>query len=230
MKYVVVGSAILATMAAASSAMGQSFNIDFGTNVASPTPPNTFGGAANSVGTWNQINATTSNLAVPLNGLNGAALPGVTITQVGDGDASFFSNNAATTGDFQNLLDDILDLGSSATPADNFLVAGLANGTYDVYTYAWAPDSNTFITSVDVNATGAQAVGGVFSGSFQQGITHALHTVTINNGQINIALDSTTGFGSFNGLQVVLVPGPGAMAIFGLAGLISRRSRDRRRS
>jgi hypothetical protein len=215
---------IAAVAISATTAMGQSFNIDFGnTAPGAGSPAASYGAAAGQVGTWQTIASVVAGGAgVTLNDLTGAPTLAKLVSATAN--PSFGFNNAGTSGNDQLLMDDILDLGGAGS-TDTFTITNLTNGTYDVYTYAMAPDSNTFITSVNVNATGAQNVGGAWVPGFSQGVTHAKHTVTITNGTITINTATVTGFSSLNGLQIVLVPAPGSIALLGLAGLCGPRRR-----
>jgi hypothetical protein len=179
------------------TASGQNINIDYGKVFAAPS--NAYAGAAGQAGAWNLLFNTPG--ALPLMDIDGNATS-ATISDVTGGNLDFSFNNAGTVGDDQALLDDLIDLGG-AGQADTFMVDGLEPASYDVYTYAWAPDNSTFITSVNVNAAGAQNVGGVWPGSLMQGVTHAFHAVDAPNGTLTINFTTVSGFSSFNGLQIV---------------------------
>jgi hypothetical protein len=185
------------------SVTAQSFNIDCGTGLGVPT--SAYGAAAAQPGFWNQIASVAGGAPITLNNLSGAATP-VTITSA-TSNPSFSFNNPATTGDNQALMDDLLDLGGAGA-MDTFTISGLMPGNYTVYTYAGAPDDGTFVTSVNVNGTGAQNVGGPWTAPFmfQQGVHYALHTVTISAGTITINTATVNGFSSLNGIQIVFGP------------------------
>jgi hypothetical protein len=185
-----VGAAALLTAPLAA----QSFNIDCGTGFGAPAA--TYGAAAGQPGTWNQKTAAG---ATPLVNLAGAATP------VTCGTATFISfsfNNATTNGDDQALLDDLSD------GLQTFTIAGLAAGTYDIYTYAWAPDvPGAALTNVAVTPPGGN---GIVVGSSAVGPPpfatpghYSLHNVTITAGQnIVIALTQSVSFVSCNGIQI----------------------------
>src|SRR6202008_4056147 len=92
----------------------------------------------------------------------------------------FVFDNPGTAGDDGKLMDDAHDGALTLT------FAGLLNGDYDVYTYAWAPDSGTFLTNVSVvgSPNPMQAIGGSWPGGFAQGVTHAKHRVSVTNGTL----------------------------------------------
>jgi len=181
----------------AGAAHGQGFNIDYG--LAFSAPSDSYGAASGQTGFWNDLGG--SNTApIALADLNGNAT-NVTIQNV-NGNAAFSFNNALTSGDDEALMDDLLDLGA-AVQTDTFIIAGLAAGEYDVYTYAWAPDSSTFLTGVSVNGSTQTLVGGAWSG-FAEFITHALDTVTLAGGEdLVFTMEALAGFGSLDGIQVV---------------------------
>lgn len=216
----ILGLSVLAM--ASSFAMAQSFNIDFDSpgTVFSPGPANAFGAAAGQAGFWN---ALASYTAMPLSDLAGNAT-GVTFNSNAGSQYSF--DNAATTGDVQLLMDDVLDPGTGA----QFNFAGLANGQYSVYTYGWAPDSNAYVTNVTINGN-LQTVGGAFNGTtFVQGVTHALHSVNVTNGTLTIDIGVGASFASVNGIQLVQtpVPEPGTLVALSIGGLALLRFRRKR--
>jgi hypothetical protein len=198
---------------AATTASAQSFNLDSDTGVAGNTamgaPSATFGGAAAQPGTWNVISGITT-LSIPLLKLDGSA-SGATFTRQSAAGGNFAFDNTNTSGDFQLLLDDGYDLSALPTGFVTFTFSGLQNGTYDVYTYAVAPDFPPDITTVRIgtDTSTAQDCGGTIPvGSFTQGVTHTKHTVVVTNGTIEIQADGKTAadFGTINGIQLKLIP------------------------
>jgi hypothetical protein len=126
----------------------------------------------------------------------------------------------------------VWDLGSTTGTPLSLAFNNLTNGNYSVYVYAMAPDSSTFITNVNINAAagagnpGNQQVGGLYpgGGNFALGVTHSLHQVVVSNGSMTINLSTASGFGSLARIQL-LIPAPGAHAVFGLAGMMGSRRR-----
>lgn len=210
------------------SAQAQSFNIDIN-STAGLVPSSAFGAAAGQAGVWNSVDGGVTPQA--LVDLSGNAT-GVTWTSAfSNGIFASLTNLPGADTETVNLLTDVLDLETPGN-SDTFTIAGLQNGTYEVYTYAMAPDSGDFRTDVNVNGTGVQTVGGAFTGSFVLGVTHSMHTVTVTDGIITIntsvpTIAGITNFGSLAGVQLVLVPGPGALALLGIAGLAGSRRRRR---
>ena len=197
--------ALLGTLALGSAAFGQSINIDCGANSTFPIPSDTYGAAAAQAGSWNAISSSASGAA--LVAIDGAPT-GVTASVAG-AFGNFEFNNASTSGDDQNLLDDIIDVGSAGSVV-TLTLAGLADGDYSIYTYAWTPDNPTgFSTNISIaGATGGtQTISGPFSGTHVQGDTYALHTLSISGGgSVIITAATNSGFGSINGVQIVSAP------------------------
>jgi hypothetical protein len=198
------------TLILASPAAAQSVNVDIGLNTVFPVPASTYGAAAAQPGTWNGVSGALAGSAA-LNGLNGSP-SGVSVSRSGVS-GNFSHDNAGTTGDDDSMMDDCQDLGGAGS-ASTWTFTGLANGNYQVFTYAWAPDDGTFRTVVTVatSADPAQTVGGDWPGSHVLGTTYALHNVTVTAGSLSVtattADDPVFGFGSLNGIQIKNVPPP----------------------
>jgi hypothetical protein len=208
----------------ASSAFGQSHNIDFNQTVGAGAgvPAVTYGAAAAQPGSWQPIGSVAANAPIALSGLNG--LPsGASFTSL-TANPIFGFNNVGTTGDNELLMDDGLDMGGTGA-TDTFTFTNLQNGTYDLYVYAWAPDSATFITTVNQGGNPVP-VGGAWGGGLSAGVTHAVFSgVVVNAGTLQFTTATTSGFSTLNGIQLVLIPSPGALAMLGVAGLVGSRRR-----
>jgi hypothetical protein len=184
----------------ASEAAAQSFNVDIGDPL-DPVPANTYAAAAAQAGEWNAISAGTDAPLVDLAGV----LTTVTLT-TGSNSFDFYSNNPATTGDDEALLDDAADV----FPApETYTISGLSDGDYEIFTYAWAPDSD--FDHLDVEVVGSpdpiQNVGGAWTGSHVQGVTYARHRVTVAGGStvtINF-IEFNLELMTVNGMQIVKV-------------------------
>jgi hypothetical protein len=197
----------------AAGAHAQKFNLDVGNATGNPVPAASFGGAAGQTGTWS-IAPIVVGVASPIADVTGAAT-GATITMSG---GSFYSNLAnlpSASVDVLNLMSDIQD---PETGAKTWTVQNLVAGTYDVYTYAMAPDDPTLRTDVSVagSADPMQTVGGAWAGSFVLGLTHAKHRVVVNGGPLVITVAASpsppgpgVNFGSVNGFQIVKIDGTG---------------------
>jgi hypothetical protein len=189
------------------TAFAQDLNIDIATLTGTPT--NAYGGAAAQPGTWNTLVSATG----PYSGLNLLNTAGVATTADvsntgGFGDFNF--NNGGTLGDDQALMDDCQDVGGVGGTT-TWTFSQLTNGTYNVYTYSWAPDSGTFLSNVTVpgsSSTNPQLVGGNWPGVQTQGVTFAKHTVVVAAGSLSVTIATVSGFASVNGFQLDLQAGP----------------------
>jgi len=182
-------------VASAGTASAQSINIDLSTTFG--TPSNTFA-AAGLAGTWNPIQIATGPF--PLVDLAGA-MTAATISRTAGVGYDFSYNNAGTFGDDEALMDDGQDPSSDST----WTIANLAAGNYTVYTYAWAPDSATYVSNVVVNGGTATPVGGAWPSGYVAGITHSVDNVAIAaGGSITIRIYVNTSFATFDGVQIVL--------------------------
>ncbi len=198
----------------ASTAGAQSFNVDVGSVAFGfGTPAATYGAAANSAGPWNAIDADQLGTGVytsaPLTTTTGAASP--VVLEFDPLGLSFFPlefDEPNTLGDDESLMDDAY----YASGSHQLTVRNLAAGSYVVYSYAMAPDSNAYQTGVEVvgSTDPLQAVGGDFSAGFQLGVTHARHAVTVAaGGTIVINFSVANQFDTINGLQIVAGSGGG---------------------
>ncbi len=201
--------------ALAASAGAQGFNIDFGSaGFGFGVPASTFGAAGNQPGTWNGVDTDlfgTGPYITSLLRLDGSP-SGVTLNLDPLGSGGFLPlefDGPTTTGDAQALFDDCFYNSALST----FTISGLTPGEYRIFTYAMAPDSNAFFTSVEVTGSpdGIQLVGGDFAAGFQSGVTHSEHRITVTaGGSVTINTDVGTSFDSINGLQIVPL-GPGGL-------------------
>ena len=190
-------AAACAALGLAVAAQAQAINLDYGGF--NPAPSSTYAAGASQPGFWNLVASSSST---PLKDINNANTS-VTVSSTG-GNYGFGFNNAGTTGDDELLLDDGID---GATTI-NF--AGLANGSYTVYTYAWAPDNRTgYITSVSVPGSPdpVQNISGTWTGTHQQGVTYAKHTINVTSGSFQIVTGVVAGFATENGVQIVPATG-----------------------
>ncbi len=181
------------------TALGQSFNVNFGPG-GQISPMNSYGAGANSPGFWNTIDAlVTSN---PLQGLSGNTTSVVLTTPTG---GSILGTDPCLMGEDAALMQGLVDP-VAPTPYE---FTGLTNGTYSVYCYCLATDNAIYTTDVDVTGStqGVQTVGGLDWCTVlmhSSPATYSLHTVVVTNGTITITYDAgATQFESFNGIQIV---------------------------
>jgi len=197
-----LGLLSLTAIAASSVGVAQGFNVDFqDTTTLLPVPVSTYA-AAGSAGVWNGV-SLPPGVATPLVDKSGAATA-ATVTIDSSLSFDLWFDNVNMAGDDAALLEDIL-YGGSAGVFYPITFNGVAPGTYDVYTYAIAPDNKAgFITDVNVtgSADGVQPVGGgLFTSGHAQGVTYAKHTVT-TTGTIEVLVAINTSFISVNGIQI----------------------------
>jgi hypothetical protein len=186
-----------------SSALAQSFNVDIGNQTAPyGIPTAAYGAAAAQPGTWVSVLPTVVTSPV-LNDINGVATP-VTLARVGGGGA-YNANVFLLTGDDQSLMCDTQDIGGTGGSA-TWTFAHLAAGSYTLYTYAWAPDDNTYTSVVSGGAVDpAQTCGGPWTGSpHVAGVTYTVHHYNgiPANGNIAVTVATSVSFGTLNGFQL----------------------------
>jgi hypothetical protein len=193
-----------ACAAISTPAAAQSFNVDVGANSTFPVPSAAYGAGAGQTGTWNARNPMAASAM--LTDVTGAATP-VSLARTGAA-LGFEFDDPGTTGDDQNLMDDIHDVGAVPAAA-TWTFSGLQAGMYALYTYAWAPDDATFVSSVNGGSIDpAQACGGAWPGSQMQGVTYARHRYTVAaGGSIAVTITGTSGYASVNGFQLVEMVG-----------------------
>lgn len=113
---------------------------------------------------------------------------------------TFSHDNPFTFGDDQLLL----DAGEDGALTLDF--AGLVDGDYFVYTYAFAPDRPThYITDVEVPGSSdpVQSVGGAqWTGTHIQGQTFAKHRITVIGGTLHIVCTIDVLYATVNGVQL----------------------------
>lgn len=217
----------IAALAVCAAARAQDINVDIGddpTGGSFGSPAIAHGAAAGNPGLWNRATDGTPGLGLPppsalpwyvigdLAGLNGAPT-GValfaTVSASSNSIGDFEFNNAGTNASDQALMDDFADVGGAGSML-TFTFANLQSGVYDVYTYAWAPDSASFTSSVHVaNSSSAnpQSCGGAWPGSHQLGVTYTKHSIALSGGTLTIRVTALTGFGSVNAIQLDLQGG-----------------------
>ena len=185
----------LALLLFSPAATSQSFNIDFGDNVTLGIPSSTYSAASGQTGVWNDCLGDMSLVDLAGNPT------GVTIALIGV-DTPYGFDELCTAGEDEMLLDDIMYTGGTT---GYFLLTGLTDGSYEVYTYAKAPDDSTFLTDVTVvgSAEGTLTVGGDFCLGFAHLVTHAVHHVDVVGGSAQIDVAVNASFTSMNGMQII---------------------------
>lgn len=178
-------------------AQSTSFNLDVGIG---PTPTSSYGAAAGQAGLWVPIAPATPNVAIPLTNVLGAPTT-ATLSYTSGFDFAF--DNPLTQGDDQALLDDSQGIFANS----HWSFANLRPGDYEVWSYAWAPDSPLYFrTRVVVTGSPdpAQVVGGsLWNGQFVQGGHYAKHNVTVDaSGALEIVFSLAVSACTVNGVQL----------------------------
>jgi len=196
-------TAILGFAASIAPAVGQSINFSFSDNAfASPSASYS---AAGLPGRWNVSPAEHLVTYGNFRKLDGSGATGVTLRNIGGLDMETV-DNPQTTGDDEKLMDDYLVTYNPNLETCIFF-NGLENGDYQVISYAWIPDQPTedsYVT-VDFADQGGAFVSGIWPGTQQEGMTYAVHTVTVTDGTLNMHSGippSETGKAALNGLQI----------------------------
>lgn len=202
----------LLTLACATGASAQSFNVDinstsgFGAGV----PATSYAGAAGQAGAWNSV-LSSSPTTITLNNLDGSA-SSVSMTRATNG-TFINTTNLTTNGNFSLLHDDYQRLSPQGTLAYTF--SNLQAGQYAVFTYAANPDDSSSKALVSVPGSvslATQAIGGSINGNvWIPGTTHAVHIRSVTAGgsiTVNVLADSLNGFAACGGFQLVKLGTP----------------------
>jgi hypothetical protein len=188
----------LALFLLAGGAAAQDVNIDFGTAFGTPSPAH--GGAAGQPGPWNPSTGAWGETIRDTQG-NPVALQLTLGFFFNTG--PFASDDSSTSGDAGALLDD------GWSGCDAVVLDGLQAGFYSLYAYTWTPQAIDAKVVVDAYDTApAIEVGGLWTGAYEPGITHAVLDVFVpqSPGPVWISLDNDHGGAlrtCVNALQVV---------------------------
>lgn len=201
----VLGSVLGVMGLVAGGASGQSFNVDFSTGVPSEgfgVPSSSFGGAANQPGFWMEFNTDVDGPVAAV-GLDGQPT-GVSLFLEGPNTVVTL-NDSATSGDTEALLDD--SIYGFGDVVGRITISGLRSGRYRVVVYGIAggqPEQTTLFSVRDESAL----AGGAWSGSFEEGVTHA-EFLTQSDGGNSIRIEAVGGVfgqsGYLNGFQLTAV-------------------------
>ncbi len=197
---IAISSTVLAIVLSGLAA-AQSFNIDVGDNtILYPVPPDAYSAGAVQIGRWNASSHPYNTSLVNLDG----SPSGVTTSSTSSSSYSHFPSTL--TGDDRSFMVDVQNLPSIGGPW-SWTISGLQDGSYDLYTYAWAPENNGVMTLVTVpgSTDAPQAVGGNWTGGAHVlGITYARHAVTVSGGMLFVQVEAAgASSGSVNGFQIV---------------------------
>lgn len=199
--------ALLLAALPAVSASAQSFNIDVGQNlILYPVPPDSYGAGAGQLGRWSSCPSPYSTSVVNLDGSPSS------VTTSSNQSASYSNFPSPLTGDDYDFMVDIQDLPFIGGPTWTWTFAGLQDGSYQLYTYAWAPENNgnTTLVTVPGSIDPPTSVGGIWSGSpHVLGVTYCVHRVDVTGGTFGIQVAGQNNHnGAVNGFQLVRLGGP----------------------
>ncbi len=212
--------ALAAALSAAGSATAQSTNIDFNNQRGVPTAGYA---AAGLPGVWNAL-LGPEGVAESLVGLDGLSIT-ATITQTGAAAIDGF-DHPMMDGEVAALLEDRL---LSFFPTINLDFEGLDNGLYQVFTYAFSRSPrDARVTINDDPATAFDYITG-WTGALELGVNYAMHIADVVDGSLRISIDFPGDDPVVQGVQLVLVPGPGAAALLLVGGYFSAVGKRRRR-
>jgi hypothetical protein len=192
----------LVLAAVAGQAEAQSFNVDVGELGTQPPASHAAAGLA---GVWNHARAehvapfTTGPTAqdVMLVDIHGNST-GVGFHQYGGMD-HVASSDPSVTGDDDLLLGDHLATHSLTLESCMYL-NGLANGTYEVLTYAWMPNSPATKQRVRFDGhPGSTLIGGSWPGAHVEGVTFSRDVIEVTNGHIGFHVGIPSGGATFPG-------------------------------
>jgi len=198
-------------------------------------------GAAGAPGLWNAVDVSLATGSVLASGplADTAGQPtGITLTAVAEPGAQFRSAYQPVGGLPPRPTNDLLSDVCYVQGVCTWVFGGVPAGDYDVYTYAMAPEGLPNLTAVSVAGAlqGTEIVGGTYSGAYAEGLTHALHRVTVEPlgggsgaGAIVVQTEPYVGYDSVAGFQLVPAGAggpigtpfcPGAQNSTGLGGAI----------
>jgi len=229
-------SSVLLLLAIATTAAGQDFNVDVGLPGSQPSSSYA---AAGQAGFWNSVLAESGADDVLLVDVNGNSTS-VGFHQIG-GMELVTTVDSSVSGDDAALLNDYVAT-HSLTLENCMYLNGLENGTYEVITYAWMPNSPMTLQEVFFDGLpGSTLVGGPYSGQHEQGITYSREVFEVTFGHIGWHAGIPVGFpaepgAAFNGFQIrrlataVPVSSTRGITVMGvllllLGGLVLRRRR-----
>ncbi len=221
----------------ATAVAAQDFNVDVGP-VGSTAPSSSYAGAGQA-GHWNSVTAQHTPPFTPGPHIDDVFLVDIdgNLTTVGfhqfGGMDNYDVADASVSGDDAILLEDYLATHSTSLATCPYL-NGLANGTYEVITYAWMPGNPGVDQRVNYDFhPGNTLVGGSWTGSHAEGVTYSRDIIEVTSGSIgwHVAIPpggATNPGAAFNGFQLKRLTwedlGGGAPGVAGLPALAASGS------
>ncbi len=225
--------AVLCVAAGAGTGAGQPFGLNVDID-APGTPPQAGGGrpsssfaaAGGQPGYWNAIPLLHQG-PLPLFGLGGE--PTTAALSMAGGYTGLAYNLPINTGDFALLLNDATQIGEFL----RYTVSGLEPGRYIVYTYSAKPNGQygeADITVLGATAPNPQRVSGIMPGNrLEYLLTHSIHEVDIQGGELQIRSVAPWPNGFINGFQIVPVTEPCALLALAALSVALVSSKTRRK-
>jgi hypothetical protein len=192
-------------------------NIDVqASNLIFATPFSSYGAAAGQPGVWNVVPTTAGTTS--LVNLDGSPT-GVFVENVVGGASETFCITQTISFNWSRLMCDQQANPASVVSGVRYEFTGLPVGTYDVYVYS-TPTGESFVVPATIRmfVDGVQQDFGSVSGavtteSFQQGRTHQVLQITVDDPSEEVRLTIVAGGGEFgstaylNGIQFVKTSG-----------------------
>jgi len=228
------GQGALALAVLVSVARSQNFNVDVGEPGSEPPPSYR---AAGSNGFWNSVRADHVTPFTPDFTPQDVFLVDTLGNPTGVGFHQFGGMDLVTTsdpslgGDDAAFLNDYLAT-HSLTLENCMYLNGLEDGTYEVLTYAWMPNSPGTLQNVRFDGVpGSTLVGGAWPGQHVEGVTFSRDVVEVIGGHLGWHVGIPGGGAAipgaaFNGFQIRRldadpVPALPAWGIIALGGLLA---------
>jgi hypothetical protein len=179
----------------------QDFNVDMYDHYG--VPSDTYG-AAGQPGAWNAIpDMTAFDPPVELVDTAGAATAVTLSFPLSFGGlAEGWIDDAQATGDDHALLED--GFWSSDIP-NRARFQNLADGEYEVKAYGIVTSDEGALTTFLFNGASAGACGGIWNGTFEEGVTHVLGIVNVSGGMLDVDWVNGGGWGGYgmmSGIQL----------------------------
>lgn len=180
------------------------FNVDFNTffGPGAGVPSSSYA-AAGHAGFWNSVNLSIPG-ALPLTADDGTSTKPAMLESLVGPFSNLLTENAATTGDDDRLLD---DAAAKSLPI-RLRIGNLHPGRWGVHVYAFEPLSSSqhvFVNAVTVHGgtKGTKSVGAPWSGAHQEGGSYAYDEVLVTAGAIEFTVESLSFFNaSIGGFQL----------------------------
>ena len=172
--------------------LGQNINVDMSERAGTPDP--SFAGAGYA-GVWNVSNGGCAwDEPVSLVDIDNSAIL-ATISYPESWACTYdadYSSPGPATGNDEALLEDGFALGDIP---EQVVFENLINGPYRVICYGIYTFDSSNVTGFSINGN-SQGCGGEYSGAYEEGITHVIFDVVVDDGSLVIQWNAGTPWGS----------------------------------